>query len=93
MPRRYSATADFAYVRLIGKHGAFASHRAAVEDRSDAIGRWANVLLRNVTRFQHAWIFCNNDYEGYSPETAWKMQDALGLSTRRPTSELQGKLF
>ena len=93
MPRRFASTADFAYIRLIGKHGAFKSHRAVVEDRSQMVRRWASVLLRHQSDFREAWIFCNNDYEGFSPATGWKVQEALGLPTRQPASELQGNLF
>jgi uncharacterized protein YecE (DUF72 family) len=93
MPRRFASTADFAYVRLIGKHGAFDNHRAVIEDRSEMVRRWASVMLRHQSQFREAWIFCNNDYEGFSPATGWKTQEALGLPTRQPASELQGSLF
>ena len=44
MPRRFAPTADFAYIRLIGKHGAFDKHRAVVDDRSETVRRWAAAL-------------------------------------------------
>ncbi len=93
MPRRFAPTADFAYLRLIGKHGAFEKHRAVVEDKSGTVRRWADALLRHQSRFRAAWIFCNNDYEGFSPATCRSVQDALGIPTRQPAAEMQGKLF
>lgn len=93
MPRRFAVTADFAYIRLIGRHGAFRQHREVVEDRSATVRSWASVLLRHQSRFRQAWILCNNDYEGFSPATCWTVQDALGLPTRRPAADLQGSLF
>ena len=93
MPRRFAPTADFAYIRLIGKHGAFNAHRRVIEDKSDTVRRWAAALRRGQSRIERAWVFCNNDYEGFSPATCGSMQDALGLPSRRPASEMQGKLF
>jgi uncharacterized protein YecE (DUF72 family) len=93
MPRRFALTADFAYVRLVGRHGAFESHRAVAEDRSNLVRRWAAALSRRRAKFSRAWVLCNNDFEGFAPATAWSMQDALGLPTRRPAAELQGKLL
>lgn len=93
MPRRFVPTADLAYIRLIGRHGAFQSHRAVVEDKSGTVQRWASAVARHQSRFRAAWILCNNDYEGFAPATCWNVQDALGLPSRRPSAEMQGKLF
>jgi uncharacterized protein YecE (DUF72 family) len=92
MPRRFVATADFAYLRLIGKHGAFEQHRETQADHSAVIRRWADVLQTHQSRFKATYVFCNNDYEGFAPVTCDKMKQALGLPVR-PSPEIQGSLF
>ena len=93
MPRRFELTADFVYLRLIGRHGAYPHHRASQADRTPDLARWANVLRENASRFASAFIFCNNDYEGYSPLTADRMLDLLGQSVPAAPAPVQGSLF
>ncbi len=94
MPKRFEITSDFLYLRLIGRHGAFPHHRAAQSDRAPDLERWAGVLRENQARFpQGAWIFCNNDYEGYSPQTADTFKRLLGLPVAPPPPPAQGSLF
>jgi uncharacterized protein YecE (DUF72 family) len=93
MPKRFAPTADFAYVRLIGRHGAFKTHRETVENHGETIRRWASAVRRHQDKFRGAFILCNNDYEGFAPDTCWKVQSALGLPVRRPAVEMQGQLF
>lgn len=93
MPRRFEITADFLYLRLIGRHGAFPSHREPQADRRKDIERWAGALQTNASRYSAAYVFCNNDYEGYSPATANTLKTLLGLPVQSPPSEIQGSLF
>ncbi|MCW3097679.1 MAG: hypothetical protein JWL77_3297 [Chthonomonadaceae bacterium] len=93
MPKRLELTTDFVYMRLIGKHGAFDHHRELQADRSDAIARWTGALRANQSHLQAAYIFCNNDYEGYGPGTVNKVRQNLGLSPIEKPPETQGSLF
>ena len=93
MPRRFEITADFIYLRLIGRHGAYPHHRESQGDRTSDLERWAHVLEENAPNYRQAMVFINNDYEGFSPRTAEKMQGLLGLETVTRPSEVQGSLF
>lgn len=93
MPRRFEATSDFVYMRLIGKHGAYPHHRHTQTDKSAFVERWAGVLRSQQERFERAYVFCNNDYEGYSPATCNRLKAALGLPVVEPVVEVQGSLF
>lgn len=93
MPRRFELTADFVYLRLIGRHGAYEHHRFSQSDRTPDLTRWANVLRENASKFSTAYVFCNNDYEGYSPLTADRMLTLLGQSVPAPPAPVQGSLF
>lgn len=93
MPRRYELTTDFVYLRLIGKHGAFPEHRRAQRDRTPEIRRWADLLRDTAGEVSDAYVFCNNDYEGFSPATAEKLQRMLGLEVSAWPANVQGTLF
>lgn len=93
MPKRFEATADFAYLRLIGRHGAFDHHLELQNDRLPDLQRWASVLRANQERFQEIYVFCNNEYEGHGPLTANRLKSLLGLPTIPRPPEEQGSLF
>lgn len=93
MPRRFEVTTDFIYMRLIGKHGAYNHHKHTQTDKSEFVERWAGVLRSQHERFERAYVFCNNDYEGYSPATCNRLKAALGLPVIEPVVEVQGSLF
>ncbi len=93
MPKRMEATADFTYVRLVGRHGAYEQHRESQADRSAEIAAWADALRSNQSRFSVAYVFCNNDYEGFSPATVNKVKHFLDLKESLKPPESQGSLF
>lgn len=93
MPKRLERTTDFAYVRLIGRHGAFKEHRHLQADRMEDLQRWAEALRARQGDFTAAYVFCNNDYEGYGPETANRFKQLLGLPTKSASPAAQPTLF
>ena len=93
MPKRFELTADFTYLRLIGRHGAFDHHREIQADLSANIARWTGALRANQSHLKNAYIFCNNDYEGYGPATVNKVRQNLGLTAVEKPAETQGSLF
>ena len=93
MPKRFDPTADFAYLRLIGRHGAFPHHRAPQADKTPDIEKWAGAIRANEDKFRAAYVFCNNDYEGYSPDTCNKFKRLVGQEATERPPEAQGSLF
>jgi uncharacterized protein YecE (DUF72 family) len=93
MPRRLELTSDFLYLRLIGRHGAYEHHREAQADRTSDLERWARALISQQEHMTCAYVFCNNDYEGYSPTTCNRLKTLLGLSTVERPPKIQGTLF
>ena len=93
MPKRFEATADFAYLRLIGRHGAFEHHRESQADKTPDIEKWVGALTANEEKFRAAYVFCNNDYEGYSPDTCNKFKRLVGQGVTARPPEAQGSLF
>ena len=93
MPRRFEVTADFVYVRLLGKHDAFETHHKVQSNRQKDIEKWGQVFIRNQNSIEKIFIYSNNDYEGYSPSTSNRMKIELGLPIVEPVVEVQGSLF
>lgn len=93
MPRRFELTADFVYVRIIGRHGAFEHHRHAQADRLPDLQKWAEALRRNREKYQEAFVFCNDDFEGHAPVTANSLKALLGQTVVERPPETQGTLF
>jgi uncharacterized protein YecE (DUF72 family) len=93
MPKHFEITADFVYLRLIGRHGAFTQHRETQADRATDLQRWASILRENASHFSAAYVFCNNDYEGYSPATGNRFKALLGLPITERPQAIQGSLF
>ena len=93
MPRRFELTSDYVYLRLIGRHGAYPKHDTTYGERPDEMKRWAEILTQNTARYTHAYVFANNDYEGYSPATCNKFKELLGLPVNANPPAAQGALF
>ena len=93
MPRRFELTTDWTYLRLIGRHGDYARHDRPYGDRAPNMQVWADALRAHAPKLQTAYVQCNNDYEGYSPATANKFLQMLGLPARANPAPAQGSLF
>lgn len=86
-------TADFLYVRLIGRHGAFAHHDKIQHDKSERIQKWVEAIKRAAGEVEKIFIFCNNDYEGFSPATCNRVLRLLGQEEATFPVERQQSLF
>ena len=93
MPKRFEVTTDFAYLRLIGRHGAYPHHREIQGDHTSDLQRWTQALRENLSSLRAAYVQCNNDYEGYGPGTADRVRALVGLSAAIRPTEVQGTLF
>lgn len=93
MPRRFELTTDWTYLRLIGRHGDYPRHDRPYGDRTPHMQTWADALRAHAPKLQSVYVQCNNDYEGYSPATANKLLQMLGLPTRANPAPAQGSLF
>jgi uncharacterized protein YecE (DUF72 family) len=77
-PQFREATTDFAYLRLLGRHGAFPDFSQVHEPRDDAIAEWAGVLKVLAAEVDRSYVFVNNQFEGHSPATLGRLRTALG---------------
>jgi uncharacterized protein YecE (DUF72 family) len=71
-------TADFAYLRMVGDRE-ITEFSGVQKDRSADMKRWASAVQDNAGKFESGYIFFNNHFAGFSPESANEFRRLLGL--------------
>jgi len=71
-------TADFVYLRMVGDRE-LTSFTGIQKNRSDDMKRWATVVEENAGKFEDGYVFFNNHFAGFSPESANEFRRLLGL--------------
>jgi uncharacterized protein YecE (DUF72 family) len=71
-------TADFIYLRLVGDRE-LTEFTGIQKDRSEEMKRWATTVEENASKFESGYIFFNNHFAGFSPESANEFRRLLGL--------------
>lgn len=72
------ATADFLYLRLVGDRE-ITEFSGIQKDRSADIRRWADVVHKAAGKFESGYVFFNNHFAGFSPESSNEFRRLLGL--------------
>jgi uncharacterized protein YecE (DUF72 family) len=86
-------TTDFVYVRLLGdyttKYGGdgarLHNYAKLLWKREAALESWALKIQRHLDESRNAWVFVNNHYEGFAPETAQRLAARLGYDLELPS--------
>jgi uncharacterized protein YecE (DUF72 family) len=92
-PRIIARTADFLYLRFIGPHGQFPSKDREVVDKTAVLHHWRDEIQPHLGAVNAIYAYFNNDYAGYSPATANKFKQVMGLATEEIRPYQQGRLF
>ncbi|MBI3859642.1 MAG: DUF72 domain-containing protein [Thaumarchaeota archaeon] len=71
-------TADFIYVRMVGDREIDKFDRIQ-RDRSEDMKRWAEAVRENSGKFESGYVFFNNHFAGFSPESNNEFRRLLGL--------------
>lgn len=74
LPAQVHATADFIYLRLLGRHGSYAQKVAEQVDSMPRLQWWWQEMQPHLPHMRAVYIFANNDYAGYSPTTCEKFK-------------------
>jgi len=94
MPQRITyRTADFLYLRFIGPHGQYATKDHEIEDKTVVLHQWHQQIQEHSGKITAVYAFFNNDYSGYSPATANKFKQIVGLAPAEIRPYQQGRLF
>ena len=81
--RGFVRTAKFGYVRLRGDRKLITRFDRLQVDRSEEIAKWASTIKEERHRFGDFYIYASKYFEGYSPGTVERLEDALGSSPGR----------
>ena len=93
MPKIVTATADFLYIRWIGRHGRFDSHDVERETRLPDLEKWLERIRSQLAGVIAVYGFFNNDYTGHSPVTVNRFKQLLGLPVVDTQPPQQGRLL
>ncbi|MCL4355911.1 MAG: DUF72 domain-containing protein [Thaumarchaeota archaeon] len=72
------ATADFVYLRMVGDRE-ITEFTGVQKDRSENMDRWATSVKENASKFESGYVFFNNHFAGFSPESANEFRRLLGM--------------
>ena len=71
-------TADFIYLRMVGDRE-ITEFTSVQKDRSADLKRWAEAVKGSSGKFESGYVFFNNHFAGFSPESANEFRRLLGL--------------
>jgi uncharacterized protein YecE (DUF72 family) len=71
-------TADFIYLRMVGDRE-LTEFGGIQKDRSEDMKRWASVIRGASGKFESGYVFFNNHFAGFSPESTNEFRRLLGL--------------
>lgn len=84
MPKALVVTADFTYIRWLGKRGQFAQHNKLQADCSKELDEWANRIRALSKQVERVYGYFNDDYAGYAPGSVLMLKQKLGLKQVEP---------
>ena len=71
-------TADFVYLRMVGDRE-LTEFSGIQRDRSEDMTRWAKVIQETSGKYESGYVFFNNHFAGFSPESSNEFRRLLGL--------------
>lgn len=71
-------TSDFIYLRMVGDRE-ITEFTGVQRDRTAEMSRWADIVGDKLEDFESGYIFFNNHFAGFSPESANEFRRLLGL--------------
>ena len=71
-------TADFVYLRLVGDRD-ITEFTGVQKDRGEEMKRWSSIIQDKADDFDRGFIFFNNHFAGFSPDSANEFRRLLGL--------------
>ncbi len=88
-------TTDFIYLRLLGEAltkydgngDRLYRYGKLLWKREAALDSWALRIQRHLDEVRNIWVFANNHYEGFSPETCQRLAQRLGFNLSLPAEE------
>ncbi len=95
LPKEIRRTADFLYLRFLGRHGQFAVKSHEQADKTEELRAWrdkVNAQVAEAPGLRAVYAFFNDDYSGHAPGTANRLRALLGMEVQEGPPQ-QGRLF
>ena len=93
LPGTLHHTADFFYIRWIGKHGSYRQHDFERMDRTADLSQWWQNIQSSSEGINNLFGYFNNDYAGFAVGTAMKFLELIGQPVKAPDQPKQTRLF
>jgi len=84
LPTLHAVTADFLYVRWLGRRERIETYERVRIDRSVEFEAWQSALATAVPEVREVFGYFNNHWAGHSPASAGEMKRRLGLGAPDP---------
>ncbi len=84
MPPAMIVTADFTYIRWLGKRGQVARHDRLQIDRSRELDEWTAKIRALPQSVARVYGYFNDDYAGYAPGSVMMLRQKLHLPQIEP---------
>lgn len=87
-------TADFLYIRLLGRHGRYPDETYERFDPTPRLIDWHHRIEAAIasTEMRECWVLFNNDYAGHAPATLRRFAKICGAPLSEPAAK-QRELF
>lgn len=72
-------TAKFAYLRMVGEHDDITQFTGKQKERKEDLEHWAGNLEEKSDSLDDAYVFFNNHFAGFGPESANEFRRLLGM--------------
>jgi uncharacterized protein YecE (DUF72 family) len=93
VPKEVELTSNSIFIRLVGKHGRFASHDKERIDVTAQLAWWWQWIRSKVDRVHSVYVFVNDDYSGHAPASANRLKELIGLPVNKPDIPKQMKFL
>lgn len=93
LPPRVFATADFLYIRWIGRHGRYQTKDVERIDPTPRLITWWQDVKSNLDGIESVYGFFNDDFAGHAPATCNRFKQLVGLPIKELKPPQQGRLF
>jgi len=93
LPKKLVQTADFIYIRFIGRHGQFDKKDRLQREVRPRLEFWLEQVRKLQDTVSEGYAFFNNDFSGHSPATANAFKTLLGLPVQEPQIPRQSSMF
>lgn len=93
LPKEVHHTADFLYLRFLGRHGQFQAKDHEQVDKTAELQQWRQKIQPYLDSVNTVYAFFNDDYAGHSPASSNRFKRILGLDAPEIQPPQQGRLF